>query len=99
LVKKMITFWRHSLSERYIRGCQRRDVPLLLRGFNGAAAPLPSSPKPLTLSQSIEKLLHFEIVLMEKTRKIVIFGNFEMSPRCHGNRKFNIKGYGPVNIW
>jgi hypothetical protein len=21
-------------------------------------------------------------------RKIVIFGNFEMSPRCHGNRKF-----------
>jgi hypothetical protein len=26
---------------------------------------------------------------MEKNkRKIVIFGNFEMSPRCHGNKKF-----------
>jgi hypothetical protein len=21
-------------------------------------------------------------------RKVVIFGNLEMSPRCHGNRKF-----------
>jgi hypothetical protein len=43
----------------------------------------------LTLSQSIEKLQHFEINYDGKNqRKIVIFGNFEMSPRCHGNRKF-----------
>jgi hypothetical protein len=43
----------------------------------------------LTLSQSIEKLQHFEINFGGKNqRKIVIFGNFEMSPRCHGNRKF-----------
>jgi hypothetical protein len=26
---------------------------------------------------------------MERNQlKIVLFGNFEMSPRCHGNRKF-----------
>jgi hypothetical protein len=38
---------------------------------------------------SIEKLQHFEINFDGKNqRKIVIFGNFEMSPRCHGNRKF-----------
>jgi hypothetical protein len=43
----------------------------------------------LTLSQSIEKLQHFEINFDGKNqRKIVIFGNFEMSPHCHGNRKF-----------
>jgi hypothetical protein len=43
----------------------------------------------LTLSQSIEKLQHFEMNFDGKNqRKIVIFGNFEMSPRCHGNRKF-----------
>jgi hypothetical protein len=43
----------------------------------------------LTLSQSIEKLQHFEINFDGKNqRKMVIFGNFEMSPRCHGNRKF-----------
>jgi hypothetical protein len=43
----------------------------------------------LTLSQSIEKLQHFEINFDGKNqRKIVILGNFEMSPRCHGNRKF-----------
>jgi hypothetical protein len=43
----------------------------------------------LTLSQSIEKLQHFEINFDGKNqRKIVIFGNLEMSPRCHGNRKF-----------
>jgi hypothetical protein len=43
----------------------------------------------LTLSQSIEKLQHFEIKFDGKNqRKIVIFGNFEMSPRCHANRKF-----------
>jgi hypothetical protein len=43
----------------------------------------------LTLSQSIEKLQHFEINFDSKNqRKIVIFGNFEMSPRCHSNRKF-----------
>jgi hypothetical protein len=42
----------------------------------------------LALSQSIEKLQHFEINFDGKNqRKIVIFGNFEMSPRCHGNRK------------
>jgi hypothetical protein len=34
-------------------------------------------------------LQHFEINFDGKhQRKIVIFGNFEMSPRCHGNRKF-----------
>jgi hypothetical protein len=34
-------------------------------------------------------LQHFEINYDGKNqRKIVIFGNFEMSPRCHGNRKF-----------
>jgi hypothetical protein len=43
----------------------------------------------LTLSQSIEKLQHFEINFDGKNqRKIVIFGNFEMSPCFHGNRKF-----------
>jgi hypothetical protein len=43
----------------------------------------------LTLSQSIEKLQHFEINFDGKNqRKIVIFGNFEMSPPCYGNRKF-----------
>jgi hypothetical protein len=43
----------------------------------------------LTLSQSIKKLQHFEINFDGKNqRKIVTFGNFEMSPRCHGNRKF-----------
>jgi hypothetical protein len=43
----------------------------------------------LTLSQSIEKLQHFEINFDGKNqRKIVIFDNFEMPPRCHGNRKF-----------
>jgi hypothetical protein len=43
----------------------------------------------LTLSQSIEKLQDFESNFDGKNqRKIVIFGNFEMSPRCHGNRKF-----------
>jgi hypothetical protein len=43
----------------------------------------------LTLSQSLEQLQHFEINFDGKYRgKIVIFGNFEMSPRCHGNRKF-----------
>jgi hypothetical protein len=43
----------------------------------------------LTLSHTIEKLQHFEINFDGKhQRKIVIFGNFEMSPRCHGNRKF-----------
>jgi hypothetical protein len=43
----------------------------------------------LTLSQSIEKLQHFEINFDGKNQRIiVIFGNFEMSPRCHGNRKF-----------
>jgi hypothetical protein len=32
---------------------------------------------------------HFEINCDGKNqRKIVIFGNFEMFPRCHGNRKF-----------
>jgi hypothetical protein len=44
----------------------------------------------LTLSQSIDKLQHFEITFDGKDeRKIVIFGNFEMSLRCHGNRTFN----------
>jgi hypothetical protein len=39
--------------------------------------------------ESIEKLQHFEINFDGKNqRKIVIFGNFEMSPRCNGNRKF-----------
>jgi hypothetical protein len=34
-------------------------------------------------------LQHFKIIFDGKNqRKIVIFGNFEMSPRCHGNRKF-----------
>jgi hypothetical protein len=34
-------------------------------------------------------LQHFEINFDGKNkRKIVIFGNFEMPPRCHGNRKF-----------
>jgi hypothetical protein len=43
----------------------------------------------LTLSQSIEKLQHFEIKFDGKNQgQKVIFGNFEMSPRCHGNRKF-----------
>jgi hypothetical protein len=43
----------------------------------------------LTLSQSIEKLQHFEINFDgENQRKIVIFGKIEMSPHCHGNRKF-----------
>jgi hypothetical protein len=43
----------------------------------------------LTLSQSIEKSQHFEIKYDGKNqRKIVIFGNIEMSPCCHGNRKF-----------
>jgi hypothetical protein len=43
----------------------------------------------LTLSEYIEKLQHFEINFDGKNqRKIVMFGNFEMSPRCHGNRKF-----------
>jgi hypothetical protein len=33
-------------------------------------------------------LQHFEINFDGKNqRKILIFGNFEMSPRCHGNRK------------
>jgi hypothetical protein len=42
-----------------------------------------------TLSQSIEKLQHFEINFDRKNpHKIVIFGNFKMSPCCHGNRKF-----------
>jgi hypothetical protein len=26
--------------------------------------------------------------MQKNQRKIVIFGNFEMSPQCHGNRKF-----------
>jgi hypothetical protein len=48
-----------------------------------------NAEKPLTLSQSLEKLQHFEINFDGKSRgKIVIFGNFEMPPRCHGNRKF-----------
>jgi hypothetical protein len=43
----------------------------------------------LTVSQSIEKLQQFEINLDGKhQRKIVIFGNFEKSPRCHSIRKF-----------
>jgi hypothetical protein len=34
-------------------------------------------------------LQYFEVNFDGKNqRKIVIFGNFEMSPRCHGNRKF-----------
>jgi hypothetical protein len=34
-------------------------------------------------------LHHFEVNFDGKNRgKKVIFGNFEMSPRCHGNRKF-----------
>jgi hypothetical protein len=45
--------------------------------------------KPLTLSRSIKKLQHFEIKFDGKYQgKIVIFGNFPMSPSCHGNRKF-----------
>jgi hypothetical protein len=27
----------------------------------------------------------------KKQCKMVIFGNFETSPRCHGNRKFTIE--------
>jgi hypothetical protein len=43
----------------------------------------------LTLSQSIEKLQHFEINFDgKKLTQNSEFGNFEMSPRCHGNRKF-----------
>jgi hypothetical protein len=43
----------------------------------------------LTLSQILEKLQHFEINFDGKNRgKIVIFGNFEMSPLCNGYRKF-----------
>jgi hypothetical protein len=46
----------------------------------------------LTLSQSIEKLQHFEVNFDGKNqRKIVIFGNFEMPPPCHGNRKFKLE--------
>jgi hypothetical protein len=44
------------------------------------------------LTQSLEKLQHFEINFDGKNHgKIVIFGNFEMSPRCDGNRKFKIE--------
>jgi hypothetical protein len=44
----------------------------------------------LTLSQSIEKWQHFEINFDGKNQRkiLVIFGNFEMSPSYHGNRKF-----------
>jgi hypothetical protein len=43
----------------------------------------------LTLSQYIEKLHHIEINFDGKyQRKMANLGNFEMSPRCHGNRKF-----------
>jgi hypothetical protein len=43
----------------------------------------------LTLSQSIEKLQYLKLKFDGKNQlKIVIFGNFEMSSRCHGNRKF-----------
>jgi hypothetical protein len=39
-----------------------------------------NAEEPLTLSQSIEKLQHFEISFDGKhQRKIVIFGNFEIS--------------------
>jgi hypothetical protein len=37
-------------------------------------------------------LLHLEISFDgKKQRKIEIFGNFETSPRCHGNWKFKIE--------
>jgi hypothetical protein len=37
----------------------------------------------------MEKWQHFEINFDGKNqRKIVIFGNFDMSPSCHGNKKF-----------
>jgi hypothetical protein len=43
----------------------------------------------LTLSPSIEKLLHIKFNFDGKNqRKIGIFDNYEMSPRCHGNRQF-----------
>jgi hypothetical protein len=43
----------------------------------------------LSLFQSIEILQHLEINFDRKNkRKIVIFGSFEMSARCQGNRKF-----------
>jgi hypothetical protein len=43
----------------------------------------------LSLSQSIEKLQNSEVNFDGKNqRKILILGNFEMSPRCHGDRKF-----------
>jgi hypothetical protein len=37
-------------------------------------------------------LLHLEVSFYgKKQRKIEIFGNFETSPRCHGNFKFKIE--------
>jgi hypothetical protein len=43
----------------------------------------------LTLSESIEKLQHFEINFDgKKSTQNSDFWHFEMSPRCHGNRKF-----------
>jgi hypothetical protein len=43
----------------------------------------------LTLFKSNEKLQHFEINFDGKNQsKIVICGNFEMSPHCYGNKNF-----------
>jgi hypothetical protein len=58
---------------------------------------------PFTLSQSIEKLQHFEISFDGKKKqcKIVIFGNFETSPIAMviGNlRSVCYRIYGQVNI-
>jgi hypothetical protein len=46
----------------------------------------------LNLSQSIKELQHFGINFDVKNQgKIVIFGKFEMSPRCHGKTGDDIK--------
>jgi hypothetical protein len=48
--------------------------------------------KTFTLSHCIKKLQHFENSFDGKRQcKIVIFRNFETSPRCHSNRKFKIE--------
>jgi hypothetical protein len=58
--------------------------PLLFEGLKWTAAPLIAN-KILDLRESNEIEVNFD---GKNQRKIMIFGNFEMSSRCHGNRKF-----------
>jgi hypothetical protein len=77
-------------------GVARRGMcPFLFVGLKGGAA-VPLSPRKFGLERGLKWpsiAIHWEVAAIgnlfdgKNQRKLVIFGNFEMSPRCLGNRK------------